>query len=108
MWRSLLIGGNISSPNLLNLFVEFAVLLNYNKEDKNYDLFELACRVSAKRLFPNFSFLDAPFNKAFYKEGDFRTEVGYMGCRTRVMSDITDLNNQTTGGRGNLSFTSIN
>ena len=82
--------------------------VNYNKEDKNYDLFKLACEVSAKRLFPNFSFLDAPFNKAFYKKGDFKTEVGYMGCRTRVMSDVTDLDNQTTGGRGNLSFTSIN
>ena len=82
--------------------------INYNKEDKNYDLFKLACKVSAKRLFPNFSFIDAPFNLSFYKEGDFRTEVGYMGCRTRVMSDITDKNNETTGGRGNLSFTSIN
>ena len=82
--------------------------INYNPEDKNYDLFKLACRVSAKRLFPNFSFLDAPFNLQFYKEGDYHTEVGYMGCRTRVMSDVTDLDNQTTGGRGNLSFTSIN
>ena len=82
--------------------------VNYNPEDPNYDLFKLACRVSAKRLFPNFSFIDAPFNKAFYKKGDFRTEVGYMGCRTRVMSDVTDRNNETTGGRGNLSFTSIN
>ena len=82
--------------------------VNYNPEDKNYDLFKLACRVSAKRLFPNFSFLDAPFNLQFYKEGDYHTEVGYMGCRTRVMSDVTDLDNQTTGGRGNLSFTSIN
>ena len=82
--------------------------INYNPEDKNYDLFKLACRVSAKRLFPNFSFLDAPFNLAFYQEGNFKTEVGYMGCRTRVMSDVTDLDNQTTGGRGNLSFTSIN
>ena len=82
--------------------------VNYNPEDKNYDLFKLACEVSAKRLFPNFSFLDAPFNLEFYKEGDFKSEVGYMGCRTRVMSDVTDLNNQTTGGRGNLSFTSIN
>lgn len=82
--------------------------INYNPEDKNYDLFKLACKVSAKRLFPNFSFIDAPFNLEYYKEGDYRTEVGYMGCRTRVMSDVTDLNNQTTGGRGNLSFTSIN
>ena len=82
--------------------------VNYNKDDKNYDLFKLACKVSAKRLFPNFSFLDAPFNIPFYKPGDFRTEVGYMGCRTRVMTDVTDRNNETTGGRGNLSFTSIN
>ncbi len=82
--------------------------VNFNTEDPNYDIFRLACEVSAKRLFPNFSFLDAPFNKAFYKPGDFKTEVGYMGCRTRVMSDVTDTNNQTTGGRGNLSFTSIN
>lgn len=82
--------------------------VNYNPEDKNYDLFKLACKVSAKRLFPNFSFLDAPFNLAFYQEENYKTEVGYMGCRTRLMSDVTDLNNQTTGGRGNLSFTSIN
>ena len=82
--------------------------VNFNNDDPNYDLFKLACRVSAKRLFPNFSFLDAPFNKKFYKKGDIRTEVGYMGCRTRVMADVTDLDNQTTGGRGNLSFTSIN
>jgi len=82
--------------------------INYNPEDPNYDLFKLACKTSAKRLFPNFSFLDAPFNLPFYKKGDFKTEVGYMGCRTRVMTDVTDPNNETTGGRGNLSFTSIN
>ena len=82
--------------------------VNYNKEDKNYDLFKLAIKVSAKRLFPNFSFLDAPFNLPFYERGNLKSEVGYMGCRTRVMSDVTDPNNQTTGGRGNLSFTSIN
>ena len=82
--------------------------VNYNHEDPNYDLFRRACEVSAKRLFPNFSFLDAPFNLEYYKPGDYRTEVGYMGCRTRVMADVTDPNNQTTGGRGNLSFTSIN
>ena len=82
--------------------------VNYNQEDPYYDLFKLACKVSAERLFPNFSFLDAPFNISYYKKGDPKSEVGYMGCRTRVMADVTDPDNETTGGRGNLSFTSIN
>ena len=82
--------------------------VNYNPEDPNYDLFKLACRVSAKRLFPNFSFLDAPFNKTYYKEGHPETEVAYMGCRTRVLGNTYDKNNEITYGRGNLSFTSIN
>lgn len=82
--------------------------INYNPGDPNYDLFKLACRVSAKRLFPNFSFLDAPFNASFYKEGHPETEVAYMGCRTRVMSNIHDPDQAITNGRGNLSFTSIN
>lgn len=82
--------------------------INYNPQDPNYDLFQLACKVSAKRLFPNFSFIDAPYNIPFYKEGHPETEVAYMGCRTRVMSNIHDPSCQTTPGRGNLSFTSIN
>lgn len=82
--------------------------VNYNEEDPNYDMFALACRVSAKRLFPNFSFLDAPFNKKFYKPGHPETEVAYMGCRTRVMSNVYDPDREITYGRGNLSFTSIN
>ena len=82
--------------------------VNYNKKDPNYDLFRLACEVSAKRLFPNFSFIDAPFNKKFYKAGDYNTEVGYMGCRTRVMANVVDESKAITPGRGNLSFTSIN
>jgi len=82
--------------------------VNYNPGDPNYDLFKLACRVSAKRLFPNFAFLDAPFNKAYYKEGRPETEVAYMGCRTRVLGNVYDRNNEITYGRGNLSFTSIN
>ena len=80
--------------------------VNYNKEDPNYDLFKLACKVSAKRLFPNFSFLDSSFNKPFLVEGDFNTEVGYMGCRTRVLANVCGP--AVTPGRGNLSFTSIN
>ncbi len=82
--------------------------VNYNKEDPNYDLFRLACKVSAKRLFPNFAFVDAPFNLQFYKPGDVNTEIAYMGCRTRVFSDVTSPDNQVVTGRGNLSFTTIN
>lgn len=82
--------------------------VNYNEGDPNYDLFKLACKVSAKRLFPNFSFLDAPFNLQYYKAGDYDTEVAYMGCRTRVMGNAHDKTKEVTCGRGNLSFTSVN
>jgi ribonucleoside-triphosphate reductase len=82
--------------------------VNYNPGDPNYDLFKLSIRVSAKRLFPNFSFLDAPFNLQYYKPGDYDTEVAYMGCRTRVMGNVHDRNREVTCGRGNLSFTSVN
>ena len=82
--------------------------INFNKEDPNYDLFRLSCEVSSKRLFPNFSFIDSKFNKEYYKEGDYKTEVGYMGCRTRVMANVADPSKAITPGRGNLSFTSIN
>lgn len=82
--------------------------VNLNPGDPNYDLFQLACRVSAKRLFPNFSFLDAPFNRQYYKPGHPETEVAYMGCRTRVMGNVADPTREITHGRGNLSFTSIN
>ncbi|MCI6841017.1 MAG: anaerobic ribonucleoside triphosphate reductase [Eubacteriales bacterium] len=82
--------------------------VNYNPGDPNYDLFKLACRVSAKRLFPNFSFVDAPYNLKYYKEGHPETEVAYMGCRTRVMANVYDPTKEITYGRGNLSFTSIN
>ena len=82
--------------------------INYNPEDPNYDMFKLACRVSAKRLFPNFSFIDAPFNLQYYKEGDPNTEAAYMGCRTRVIGNHYDPTREVVGGRGNLSFTSVN
>ncbi|HHW46342.1 MAG TPA: anaerobic ribonucleoside triphosphate reductase [Clostridiales bacterium] len=82
--------------------------INYNPEDPNYDLFKLACRVSAKRLYPNFSFLDAPFNLQYYKPGHPETECAYMGCRTRVIANNYDPSKEIVFGRGNLSFTSIN
>ena len=82
--------------------------VNYNPGDPNYDLFQLAIKVSAKRLFPNFSFLDAPYNAQYYQEGHPETEVAYMGCRTRVIANVNDPEREITYGRGNLSFTSIN
>ncbi|WP_283609686.1 anaerobic ribonucleoside triphosphate reductase [Faecalispora anaeroviscerum] len=82
--------------------------VNYNEGDPNYDLFQLSCRVSAKRLFPNFSFIDAPYNLQYYKPGHPETEIAYMGCRTRVISNVHDPERQVVNGRGNLSFTSIN
>lgn len=82
--------------------------VNYNPGEPNYDLFQLACRVSAKRLFPNFSFLDAPFNAKYYKPGHPETECAYMGCRTRVVANAYDPTREIIFGRGNLSFTSVN
>ena len=82
--------------------------INYNPTDPNYDIFKLSCKVSAKRLFPNFSFIDAPFNLKYYRKGDYNSEVAYMGCRTRVMANVYDSSKEVTCGRGNLSFTSIN
>ena len=82
--------------------------INYNPGDPNYDLFKHAMRCSAKRLFPNFSFQDAPFNLQYYKPGHPETEIAYMGCRTRVIGNTYDKNREISNGRGNLSFTSIN
>lgn len=82
--------------------------INYFEKDPNYDLFKLSCKVSAKRLFPNFSFLDSPFNLQYYKKGDPNTEVAYMGCRTRVMGNVANPDKEVATGRGNASFTSIN
>ncbi len=82
--------------------------VNYNEGDPNYDLFRLSCKVSAKRLFPNYVFLDAPYNLQYYVPGHPETEVATMGCRTRVMGNVYDPTRQIAYSRGNLSFTSIN
>lgn len=82
--------------------------ISYNPEDPNYDLYKLSMKVSAKRLFPNFSFIDAPYNLQYYKEGHPETEIAYMGCRTRVIGNAFDPEREITFGRGNLSFTSVN
>ena len=93
--------GKGESPIFPNLCFKLKEGVNFEPEDPNYDLFQLAMKVACKRLFPSFSFLDASFNSIFGDE-----EVGYMGCRTRVISNINGP--QVTDGRGNLSFTTIN
>ena len=100
--------GNGETPIFPIQILKIKEGINYNPGEPNYDIFKLACKVSAKRLFPNFSFIDAPFNLPYYKPGDYNTEIAYMGCRTRVMGNAYDKNRETTCGRGNLSFTSIN
>ena len=82
--------------------------INYNPEDPNYDLFKRSMEVSAKRLFPNFVFIDAPFNLKYYKPGDYRTEIATMGCRTRVFSSVFPESDGIITGRGNISFTTVN
>ena len=82
--------------------------VNFNQGDPNYDLFRLSCKVSARRLFPNYVFLDAPYNLQYYVPGRPETEVATMGCRTRVLGNVYDPTRQISYSRGNLSFTSIN
>ncbi len=82
--------------------------INYNPQDPNYDLFKRSMEVSSKRLFPNFVFIDAPFNLKYYKPGDYRTEIATMGCRTRVFSSIFPESDGIATRRGNCSFTTIN
>ncbi len=82
--------------------------INFNPGEPNYDLFKLACRCSARRMFPNFAFQDAPFNLKYYDPNNVETEIAYMGCRTRVVANSFDPEREITYRRGNLSFTSIN
>ncbi|SHJ61164.1 anaerobic ribonucleoside triphosphate reductase [Paramaledivibacter caminithermalis] len=100
--------GNGETPIFPILIFKVKEGINYNVGDPNYDLFKLSCRVSAKRLFPNFSFLDAPFNAQYYVEGRPETEATYMGCRTRVIGNVYDKSREIVTGRGNISFSSIN
>lgn len=82
--------------------------INYEPTDPNYDLFKRSMEVSAKRLFPNFCFIDAPYNLKYYKAGDYRTEIATMGCRTRVFASVFPESDGIVTGRGNLSFTTVN
>ena len=80
--------------------------VNYNHEDPNYYLFKKSCKVSAKRLFPNYISLDSSFNKPYYKKGDYNSYVATMGCRSRVMSNVNG--KEESGSRGNFAFVTIN
>lgn len=82
--------------------------VNYEPDDPNYDLFKKSMQVSAKRLFPNFCFVDAPYNLKYYKKGDYRTEIATMGCRTRVFASVFPESDGIVTGRGNCSFTTVN
>ena len=84
--------------------------VSYLPEDRNYDLYKLACKVTARRFFPNFLNLDATFNQSEEWRADdpkrYLNEVATMGCRTRVFENL--FGPKTSVGRGNLSFSTIN
>ena len=84
--------------------------VNYLPGDPNYDLYQLACKVTARRFFPNFLNLDATFNQSEAWKADdpkrYMHEVATMGCRTRVFENRYGM--KTSVGRGNLSFSTIN
>ncbi len=92
--------GHSETPIFPNIIFRVKKGVNFNPGDPNYDLFQLAIRVSAQRLNPTFSFMDSSFNQ------EYGSEVAYMGCRTRVIADR--FGEPVSDGRGNLSFTTIN
>lgn len=100
--------GNGETPIFPITIFKMKAGVNYNPGDPNYDLFKLAIKVSAKRLFPNFANIDAPFNLQYYRPNDYNTEIAHMGCRTRTIGNTYDKGHEVTGGRGNFSFTTIN
>lgn len=92
--------GNGESPIFPNLVFRVKKGVNFDKEDKNYDLFKLAIKVASHRMNPTFSFMDASFNINY---GD---EVSYMGCRTRTIANCNG--SEISAGRGNISPVTIN
>lgn len=98
--------GNGETPLFPISIFQLKAGVNYNPGDPNYELFQKACAVSAKRLFPNFVNVDATYNLQYYKADDPRTHATTMGCRTRVVSNVND--EEVFTGRGNFAFTTIN
>ena len=97
--------GNGETPIFPIIVFKIKEGINFNEGDPNFDLYRLSLETTAKRLFPNYVFIDAPFNLAYY-DGTKESEISTMGCRTRVIGNING--KETPVGRGNLSFTSIN
>lgn len=92
--------GRGENPIFPNIIFRLKKGVNFDKGDPNYDLFQLAIRVASKRMNPTFSFMDSSFN------GPYGDQASYMGCRTRVQSNL--VGPEIAEKRGNLSFTSIN
>ena len=105
-------GVSYSEADYQKAMTDFESALNGGMtfETPNFDLFLKACRTTAKALFPNFMFLDAPFNQnEKWDKNDpkrYRYELATMGCRTRVFENLNG--EKTSLGRGNLSFTTMN
>lgn len=100
--------GNGETPIFPILVFKVKEGINYNPEDKNYDLLKMSFEVTAKRLFPNWIFEDAPFNLDCYDEKHPELSIATMGCRTRLARSVFEESDKTSVKRGNISFTSIN
>ncbi len=98
--------GDGATPIFPILIFKIKEGVNFNKGDKNYDLYELSLECLSKRLFPNFQFIDTPFNEIGFDLENPNTHIATMGCRTRIFEDVNGP--RTPVGRGNLSFTSLN
>ncbi|NPV91472.1 MAG: anaerobic ribonucleoside-triphosphate reductase [Firmicutes bacterium] len=96
--------GRGENPIFPNIIFKVREGVNLNPGDPNHDLFKMAIRVAAQRMNPTFSFMDSSFNRRYTLED--RSEVAYMGCRTRVIGNRRGP--EVTERRGNLSFTTIN
>ncbi|MCL6571172.1 MAG: anaerobic ribonucleoside triphosphate reductase [Bacillus sp. (in: Bacteria)] len=97
--------GNGETPIFPIIVFKIKEGINFNENDPNYDLYRLSLETTAKRLFPNYVFIDAPFNLHYY-DGTPESEIATMGCRTRIIGNVNG--KETPVGRGNLSFSTIN
>ncbi len=98
--------GDGSTPIFPILVYKMKEGINFNPGEPNYDDYQLGLECLSKRLFPNFQFVDTPFNIKGFDHSDPNTHIATMGCRTRVFEDINGTPSPV--GRGNLSFTTLN